>query len=312
MQQKCRRNQHVRDKCRLACGLCTTPPSPPMLPASPTPPSPPFHPPPSSSPPALPRPPPAFPSPPPAPPLSPSTPPPAPPPCINKKSVSWCLERVAAGETCDKTDTTRTKCNAFCGVCKAVTPPPPPLGIPPPSPPELPCKNFKSLEFCVSNTAISPSLATAAAAATLTAAPASARGAATGVPVTRVPPGNPCGASGGPAPAPRVHASLAATTCQPTSVPTTTSAAPYTVPIAPSALVCPGRQDQPQLCGGRHMSTGRRPTGPASRPAQSDGRPARLHLSPDLRLKRPRIGDAAGGLGPREWHRSRAGHQVGG
>eukprot|EP00964_Phaeocystis_antarctica_P147486 scaffold114096_cov48-Phaeocystis_antarctica.AAC.2 len=71
-------------------------------------------------------------------------------------------------------------------------------------------------------------------------------------------------------------------------------------------------QDQPQLCGGRHMSTGRRPTGPASRPAQSDGRPARLHLSPDLRLKRPRIGDAAGGLGPREWHRSRAGHQVGG
>eukprot|EP00964_Phaeocystis_antarctica_P002005 scaffold1047_cov54-Phaeocystis_antarctica.AAC.4 len=61
----------------------------------------------------------------------------------------------------------------------------PPLGIPPPSPPELPCKNFKSLEFCVSNTALSPSLATAAAAATLTAAPASARGAATGVPVTR-------------------------------------------------------------------------------------------------------------------------------
>ena len=112
MQQKCRRNQHVRDKCRLACGLCTTPPSPPMLPASPTPPSPPFHPPPSSSPPALPRPPPAFPSPPPAPPLSPSTPSPAPPPCINKKSVSWCLERVAAGETCDKTDTTRTNGSA--------------------------------------------------------------------------------------------------------------------------------------------------------------------------------------------------------
>ena len=137
MQQECMRNQHLREKCRLSCGLCSTPPSPPLIPPSPIPPSPPSQPPPPPIPPGQPA----------APPLPPPLPP---PPCVNKKPIEWCQENVAAGETCEKSDKTRKKCNAFCAVCKAVTPPAPPPAIPPPALPELPCTNHKSIEWCIS------------------------------------------------------------------------------------------------------------------------------------------------------------------
>ena len=137
-------SEQIREKCPIACGLCTPPPAPPQTPPQPpSPPSPPMLPSPLSPPPSPPTPPRAPPSPP-SPPMSPS--PQSPPPCQDNSPTGLvfsngeparCDQLMTACEHSSYGELIRERCRRTCGVCVYLEAPPSPP-VPPPVPPLAP------------------------------------------------------------------------------------------------------------------------------------------------------------------------------